>query len=179
MGHEEHAKQFRIGRPGDAGVAGAPQPEVFEGLVLLAVGEIHGRRTAERPGTGHSRRRVPDTDQRLRLRIRQGLDQDAVDHGKDSGIRANTKRQRQDDGSREGGSLSHAPERMPRITQERLEERESSLVPIGFLDGFYVAELQQSLPTGFNRRQASSKILCRLHGDVVFDFGPQEFFVPR
>ena len=34
---------------------------------------------------------------------------------------------RHDDGSREGGSPSHAPERMARIADERFDERQSSL----------------------------------------------------
>jgi hypothetical protein len=42
------------------------------------VGEVHGRRTAEAAGeTGQPGRSVPDADQGLCLRIRQGLDQDA------------------------------------------------------------------------------------------------------
>ena len=54
-----------------------------------------------------------------------------------------------------------------------------SLVAIDFLDGFHVAKLQQRLPPRFDGRQATSKVLCRLHGDVFVDFRPQEFFVPR
>jgi hypothetical protein len=53
------------------------------------------------------------------------------------------------------------------------------LVTVRFLDGFDAAELQHRLTASFDGRQASSKIVCRLHGDVFFDFGPQEFLVRR
>ena len=74
--------------------------------------------------------------------------------------------------------------RRPRIAwrvsrDERFDERESSLVAVGVLDGFHAAKLQQRLPASFDRREASSKVLCRLHGDVFFEFGSQEFLVPR
>src|SRR5579862_3624007 len=66
---------------------------------------------------------------------------------------------------------------MPHIAQERFHERESSLVAIAILDGFHVAELEQSLTPGFDGRQPGSQILGGLHGDVFFDFGSQDFFV--
>ena len=112
------------------------------------------------------------------MRIRQGPDQYAVNHAEDRGVRADAKRQRQDDGSGKRGSLSQAAYRVARIAEECFRKRESSLIAIDLLDGFHVAKLQQRLPTGFDGRQAGSKILGRLHGDVFVDFGPQDVFVP-
>ena len=68
---------------------------------------------------------------------------------------------------------------MSHIAQERFHKGESSLISIDFLDGFHVAKLQQRLPASFDGREAGSKVLGRLHGDVLFEFGPQEFLVPR
>jgi hypothetical protein len=68
---------------------------------------------------------------------------------------------------------------MSHIAQERFHKGESSLISIDFLDGIHVAKLQESLPTGFDGRHASPKIVCCLHGNVIIDFGPQDFLVPR
>jgi hypothetical protein len=68
---------------------------------------------------------------------------------------------------------------MARIGQKRFDQRQSSLVSISFFDGFDAAELQPSVPPGFEGREAGAKIFGRLHSDVFFDFGPQDFFVPR
>jgi phosphinothricin acetyltransferase len=43
----------------------------------------------------------------------------------------------------------------------------------------HLAKLQQRLPARFDWRQTGSQVLRCLHGDVFFDFGPQDFFVPR
>ena len=51
--------------------------------------------------------------------------------------RANAQRQRQDRGDGERRSHSQASQRMARILHQRFHKRESSLVPIAFLDGFH------------------------------------------
>ena len=78
-----------------------------------------------------------------------------------------------------GGPAASEYGHMARIGQDRLDEGKSSLVAIAILDGFHAAKLQQCLAPRFDERQAGPNVLFRLHRNVFFEFGPQEFFVPR
>jgi hypothetical protein len=66
---------------------------------------------------------------------------------------------------------------VPNVGEEGFHERESFLISIAFLHRFHVAELKQRLPPRFLRRDANSQIVCRLHGDVFFNFGLKGDFV--
>jgi hypothetical protein len=113
------------------------------------------------------------------VRIRERPDQDAVDDAEERGVRANPKGQRQDDGERKPGSPSQPSRRVTQVLHQRFYERETSLVSVAVFHDFHVAELQQRLTPGFDGRQAGATVLGGLHGDVFFDFGSQEVFVPR
>ena len=68
---------------------------------------------------------------------------------------------------------------MAHIAQERFHKRESSLISIAFLDDIHVAKLQERLPSCLDGRHTSPKVVCRLQGNVIVDFGPQVVLVPR
>src|SRR5262245_18440388 len=68
---------------------------------------------------------------------------------------------------------------MSHIAQERFHKRESSLIAIDFLGGLHVPKLQESLPSGFDGRHSRPKVVCRLPGNVIVDFCPQDFLVAR
>jgi hypothetical protein len=50
VGDEERHRHLWLGNTGEAHARGTPQSEVLKGPVLLAIREIDGRRTADRPG---------------------------------------------------------------------------------------------------------------------------------
>jgi hypothetical protein len=56
---------------------------------------------------------------------------------------------------------------------------EASLISIELLDDIHVAKLQERLPSCRDGRHTSPKVVCRLQGNVIADFGPQEVLVPR
>jgi hypothetical protein len=90
-----------FGKSRDRDAAARPQPELLERSPLLPVREEHRRRHVEvavveaDPGC-----RVPDADQLVRARIRQRLEEHAVDDAEDGRVGANADRQshQSDDG---------------------------------------------------------------------------------
>src|SRR5262245_32845507 len=122
---------------------------------------------------------MPDPHERLWVRIGERPDEYAVDHREDRGVRTDAQSERHENGGGKRGTPSQATKRMSRIAQERFHEGKSSLISIEFLDGFHTAKLQQRLTASFDRREAGSKILGRLHGDVLVELSPQTFLVAR
>ena len=180
MGHHQHSRQFGLPRTSDGCDAETPQSEVLKRPVLVAIREVHRRRTTHAGVTGrHPRRGVPDANQCLRVRIWERTDQHALDDAEDGGVAADAQRQRQHHGGRECRILSEAAKRVARVARKRFEQWQASLVPIALLDRFHAAELQQRLSPGFFGRQTTAHVLSGLHGDVIFDLRPQELFIPR
>ena len=94
VGDVDGADLLGLRDPGDAdGVAG-PHRDVLKHAAVLAVGVVEKRR-----GAGvrqvQPRRGVIEHDQLVRLRIRQRLQQHAVDHAEDGGVGADADREGQ------------------------------------------------------------------------------------
>src|SRR5262249_54367108 len=47
VGHKERSRQLGLGDAGNACAGGVPQTELLKGVVLLAIGEVHGGRAVE------------------------------------------------------------------------------------------------------------------------------------
>ena len=60
----------------------------------------------------------PDRHQLFRLGIRQRLEQNAVDHGKDRGVGADADSQREKDGDAESGRFAQAPQSEFQVSKE-------------------------------------------------------------
>src|SRR6185295_4162234 len=120
---------------------------------------------------------MPDAHQGLWMRIGERPDQDAVDHSEDRRVCTDSQGERQQNGGGKRGSPSQTTQGVARIAQERFHKGKSSLISIGFLDGFHAAKLQQRLSASFDGREAGSKILGGLHRNVLFEFSAQSFLV--
>src|SRR6185437_12073554 len=107
---------FRIPLPGYTDRISLVNPDVLKDAVLLAIDEVVGRRHIYLIDV-QSRRRVPDSHQRLRVRIRQRLKQDAFDNAEDRDIRTDTggKGNHRDGG--ENGRTPKPPYNLPDLAE--------------------------------------------------------------
>jgi hypothetical protein len=102
--------------------------------VVLGVGEIHRRgeiqsiRRTRR--SRHARRDLPERHQLFCARIRQRLEQDAVEDAEHRGVRADAKRecQHHDHGERE--VVAQGATGVPDILPERVNDRDGQLIAI-------------------------------------------------
>jgi hypothetical protein len=113
--HEQAAHLLGLREPRHGDATSRPDSDVLEDTPFVAIGEVHRRRDVDGAVLeSDSGRRVPHPDQFLRLRIRQRLDQDAIDDAEDRGVGADADGQGQ-----EGGRGEHRGPREP--SQERME----------------------------------------------------------
>src|SRR5262249_8674788 len=97
---EEAADLFRFGQPGDVHGAGGPYAKRLEGAVLLAIGDKHRGREAQKI-TGDAgqpakaRRGMRHRHQFPRFRIWERFEEYAVDDAEDCSIGAYSNRERQ------------------------------------------------------------------------------------
>ncbi len=118
---EQRARLLRISKTGDCPSAVAIEADLLEDATFVAIREELRRRHAEL-GEVDAGRRVLEADELLGVRIRQRLDQHAIDHGEDRGVRADAQGQRQDDRKREPGTPPHAAHGLAQIAAERIEQ---------------------------------------------------------
>src|ERR1017187_8340488 len=80
-----------------------PSTRLFRsGVAFFAIGEVHGGRAVDVPAdAGDPRSHMPDSYQLLASRIRQRLDQHPVEYAENSGIGADSERQRDQRNRRE------------------------------------------------------------------------------
>jgi hypothetical protein len=96
----ERRDLFGLGQARDAVGVAAPQSHVLKALRLFTVDEVEERR---RPGALdiHARRSVIHRDELVRTRVRQRLQQYAVDDAEDGAVGADADAERQNDDARE------------------------------------------------------------------------------
>ncbi len=98
-----------------------PHSDVCERPVLLPVREVHRLIRAQIVGTEARRGRL-DAYELVRVRVRQRLDQHRVNDTEDRSRRADTEREREHGGEREGGPPQQRAERMAQIATGGIEE---------------------------------------------------------
>ena len=98
---------FGLAAAGDSHRAGLPQPDVLKSLTTVANHEIRASRLLQR-SRHYTGRHQPNPDQRLRFRIRQRLEDDAVDDAENQRIRADGGANRDDRGERKGRAFEEA-----------------------------------------------------------------------
>jgi hypothetical protein len=113
----------------DIGGAGPPQSKRCEGLVVLAIAQIHRRGEAHvAGGHGLELRGVPDANQAIRIGVGQRPNQDGVDDAEDGRGGTDTERQRDDGGKRKTGITPDHPQRQPQVLRQRLDPANAARV---------------------------------------------------
>ncbi len=116
-------------RPGDRCRVVAPQPDVFERSRLLAVGRIEKRRRAS-VRDADAGRGVIDVYEPIGVRVRQRLQQHALNHAEDRGIRADADRERHHRDRREQRQLHQAPNHMSHACRYAIDNRFVASPPV-------------------------------------------------
>jgi hypothetical protein len=116
---------------------------MLKGLVVFTVSEVHRRRQPD-VARGHALelRGVPHADQRVRLRICQRPEQDAVDDAEDRRGCADAEGQRSNGGKREGGVPADQAAREAEIFRQKLEPSDT----VHLIDLFANQERVPELP---------------------------------
>jgi hypothetical protein len=171
ISNHEGPRQLRLTSPGHAGAIGAPYAEVLKRLVLVAIRKIHRRSTlqvlAETPETGRS---VPYADQGLRMRIREGPDQYAIDHSKDGGVCADSQSERQQSRSAECRLVPQPAQRVAKITAQRIQPTDSVHLVDLLSPRDQIAGLFQRRRASLFRLEALREECLGGHFDVRFHF---------
>jgi hypothetical protein len=85
VGHAQHRDPLRLRQPGHACRPFLPQPDVLERPALLAIREIEEGRGVEVRDVDAGCR-VPEAHELVRVRVGQGLEEDAVEDAEDRGV---------------------------------------------------------------------------------------------
>jgi hypothetical protein len=89
-----------------------------------------------------------------------------VDDAEDRGVGADAQGERHDRGGREDRVAPQAPDAVPEILEERLDDGRSRLVEARLLVLLDAAEGEERLPARLLGRQAALDQLARLHVEV-------------
>ncbi len=95
----------------DADVLRSIQADVLEASALLAIDEVVRRRHVH-PVEVHARRDVPEADELFRIWIGERLQEDAIEHAEDGGVRAHRHDQGQQRHEREPRRACQPPRRL-------------------------------------------------------------------
>jgi len=112
----------------------------------------------------------PDHDEATGFRIWERAQQDSVNDAKDGRIGADAERERYHSYGRESRTLSKRTEAEPDVAPERLQQRNSSAIPIRFLSGLDSAERQERVAPGLLETHATAEILLDMHLQMAFEF---------
>ena len=153
----DHTDLFRFGHPRHGRPGRDPHAQRLKGPVLLGVGEIHGWGETQPIGRTQSRsarRDLPERHQFLCPRIRQRLEQDAIEDAEDRGVRANAERESQHDDHREREVVAHGAKGVPNVLPERVNDGNRELIAIRVLDLSQSTHRAASRGTGVVRGQS-------------------------
>src|SRR5262249_15578929 len=117
-----------------------------------------------------ARRDLPERHQFLCLRIRQRLEQDAVEDAENRGVCSNAERERSNDDERETWAPAENPQGMAEITSNLIEQRAMTMRPNPFLGLLRPSDFQNSHPPRFISWNPSAYFFGRTQVDKRLDF---------
>jgi hypothetical protein len=106
------ANFLRVADACDARSAGPPQTDAIEGSRLVLIGK-HQEWRRSRVFQAEARRIVVERDELIGIRVRQGLEENAVDDAEDRGIGPDADPQCEDGHGGEDGELPESAEDVP------------------------------------------------------------------
>ena len=113
---------------------------------------------------------LPQPHDLLRPIVRQGPEDDALEHREDRDRRPDTQRQRTDGHAREAGIVSKRAPRVAQITDDDLHEWQPSLIAPPFFRGLDAAESQKCRPACAIGVHACTNVVLGEQLDVELDF---------
>ena len=119
--------------------------EVEDGVIRLPVEEIQ-RGDAVAVAAG---RLLEDTDDPIGIRVRQRLEQDAVNEAEDRGVGADAERQREDRDRCKSRTLRQGSPAVTQVLEQRIEHGQAAPVAVDFFRLLDPAELHKRLPPRF------------------------------
>jgi len=117
--------------------------QLLKSLRLCLIGKIH-------VGADEfvSAKNVGDSNQSLRVWVRQRIEYQRVDHAEDRGVRSDAQRQREHGDEGEARTSPQHPQAIPQILNERLDKSYSAHIVMSLLEQCDVSQLAARGPGG-------------------------------